>query len=210
MLTGVLAACTQDAPAVEEPEVTEAPAVEAEATEEPEEDKPVDANSLPREETLYYAGQQWGPVNGWNPLSNDMNNALCLTQSSGGSRTLMFETLYMYNMLDGSLTPLLADGDYVWNDDKTEMTVKLNQDAMWSDGTPVTAADVAYSFEANVRAGNSQAGLADFIESVTAVDDYTVLVKSAVTEDGVPKNPLNVISYLVQSFIMQKDWLETN
>ena len=29
----------------------------------------------------------------------------------------MFETLYMFNILDGKLYPLLADGDYVWNDD---------------------------------------------------------------------------------------------
>ena len=34
------------------------------------------ATELPRNETLYFAGQQWGSVNGWNPLSDDMNNAL--------------------------------------------------------------------------------------------------------------------------------------
>ncbi len=42
---------------------------------------------LPRNETLYFAGQQWGSVNGWNPLSDDMNNAMAVTQSAGGSRT---------------------------------------------------------------------------------------------------------------------------
>ena len=33
----------------------------------PEPPKPVDANTLPRNETLYSNGQQWGPVVGWNP-----------------------------------------------------------------------------------------------------------------------------------------------
>ena len=32
------------------------------------------AAELPRNETLYFAGQQWGSVNGWNPLSDDMIN----------------------------------------------------------------------------------------------------------------------------------------
>ena len=80
---------------------------------------------LPRSETLYFAGQQWGPVTGWNPLSDSMNNAMAITQGAGGSRTTMFETLYMYNMLDGSMTPLLADGDYTWNDARTEITCKI-------------------------------------------------------------------------------------
>ena len=45
---------------------TEAPAAPA-ATE-----APVDANTLPRNETLYFNGQQWGPVVCWNPYSSSM------------------------------------------------------------------------------------------------------------------------------------------
>ena len=83
------------------------------------------AEDLPRNETMYFGGQQWGPINGWNPLSSNMNNSMALAAAPRGSREIMFETLYMYNMLDGQLYPLLADGDYVWNDDLTEMTVKI-------------------------------------------------------------------------------------
>ena len=34
-----------------------------------------DEDALPRNETLYSNGQQWGPVVGWNPYSNSNNHA---------------------------------------------------------------------------------------------------------------------------------------
>ena len=165
---------------------------------------------LPRNETLYFAGQQWGSVNGWNPLSDDMNNALGVTQAAGGSRTIMFETLYMYNMLDGSLTPLIADGDYVWNDAHTEITVKIKPTAKWSDGTAITAADVAYTFETNVKLGNAKGnGYKPYIESVTAVDDQTVLIKAKLTEAGIPVNPLQLVCFVEECYVVQKAWIQT-
>ena len=98
-----------------------------------------EVTDLPRNETVYMGGNQWGSINGYNPLSSNMNNGLILSAAPRGTRTVMFETLYMYNALDGKLYPLLADGDYVWNDDLTEMTVKIKAAAKWSDGTALTA-----------------------------------------------------------------------
>jgi len=167
------------------------------------------ATELPRNETLYFAGQQWGSVNGWNPLSDDMNNAMGIAQSAGGSRTIMFETLYMYNMLDGSLTPLIADGDYVWNDDLTEITVKINPAAKWSDGTPITAEDVAYTYDTNVKLGNAKGnGYKPYIESVTALDDSTVLIKAKLTEEGSAVNPLQLVCFIEECYVMQKAWIQ--
>ena len=165
---------------------------------------------LPRNETLYFAGQQWGSVNGWNPLSDDMNNAMAVTQAAGGSRTIMFETLYMYNMLDGSLKPMIADGDYVWNDAHTEITVKIKPAAKWSDGTPITAQDVAYTFDTNVKLGNAKGnGYKPYVDSVTAVDDKTVLIKAKLTDAGVAVNPLQLICFLEECYVVQKAWIQT-
>jgi len=105
--------------------------------------KPVDANTLPRKETLYFNGQQWGPVVGWNPYSNNNNNALAISQQGDSARVVMFETPYLYNMLDGKVYPLLADGPFAWDAGMTAITFKLKAAAKWSDGTPVTAEDVA-------------------------------------------------------------------
>lgn len=164
---------------------------------------------LPRNETLYFAGQQWGSVKGWNPLSSDNNNAMALANSGGGSRIPMFETLYMYNMLDGSMTPLLADGDYVWNDAQTEMTVKLKAAAKWSDGTPVTAEDVAYSYDAYVKVGNGiGTGYAPYIDKIEVVDPSTFIIKAKLTEDGKATNPLMLLVFLGDAYISQKAWIQ--
>lgn len=97
----------------------------------------------------------------------------------------MFETLYMYNMLDGTMIPLIADGDYAWNDARTEITVKIKATAKWSDGTAITANDVAYTFDTNVKLGNAKGnGYKPYIDSVTAIDDSTLLIKAKLTDDG--------------------------
>ena len=167
-------------------------------------------SELPRNETLYFSGQQWGSVNGWNPLSDDMNNAMGVTQAAGGSRTVMFETLYMYNMLDGTMIPLIADGDYAWNDARTEITVKIKATAKWSDGTAITANDVAYTFDTNVKLGNAKGnGYKPYIDSVTAIDDSTLLIKAKLTDDGKAVNPLQMICYLGECYVVQKAWIQT-
>ncbi|HWR19376.1 MAG TPA: ABC transporter substrate-binding protein [Clostridia bacterium] len=210
MVMGVmLTACAPTATT----EPTQAPATEApvsEAPTEPTAEVVTPGGELPRNETLYFAGQQWGAVVGWNPLSNDNNNAMALADSAGGSRIVMFETLYMYNMLDGSKTPLIADGDPVWNADKTQMTVKIKAAAKWSDGTPITADDVAYTWACGVKYANSMGtGYGPYIASVEATDASTVVITSTLNEEGKPTNPLQLECFIVQAYIIQKAWLET-
>lgn len=55
---------------------------------------------------------------------------------------------------------------------------KLKQNVQWSDGTPFTAADVVftYQFVTNPEVGASTAGSYQIIDSVEAIDDYTVKV----------------------------------
>jgi peptide/nickel transport system substrate-binding protein len=189
-------------PATEEPAATEPPATEAPAGE-------ADPNALPRQETLYFNGQQWGPVVGWNPYSNSNNNAMAIAQQDN-ARVTMFETPYLYNMLDGKVYPLLADGDYAWNDDMTEITFKLKEAAMWSDGTPVTAEDVAYTWATHVKYNTpTGAGNLDYIENIEAVDPQTVVVKAKLGDDGKAINPLVVAQYLTNNYVIQKAWTET-
>lgn len=165
---------------------------------------------LPRNETLYFAGQQWGTVATWNPIGTNQNNAMACTAQAIGSRTVMFETLYMYNFMDGSLLPLLADGDFVWNDEMTEMTVKLKPAAKWSDGTAITSADVVKTWDVSVKIGNGTGtNYGSFISGIEAVDDLTITIKCALTDEGKPVNPLKVNEFLGNVFIAQKAWIET-
>ncbi|MBQ8094504.1 MAG: ABC transporter substrate-binding protein [Clostridia bacterium] len=167
-----------------------------------------ETTDLPRSETLYFGGQQWGPINGYNALSSNMNNSMVIASAPRGSRTVMFETLYMFNTLDGKLYPLLADGDYVWNDDLTQMTVKIKPEAKWSDGTPVTADDVVATWDACVLTKNgTYTGYAAYIDKIEAVDGAVVI--STTITDGKPTNPLQVLNFLSATYILQKDYLAT-
>jgi peptide/nickel transport system substrate-binding protein len=206
----VLVACG-GAPAAEEP-AAEVPAAEeptaAPAAEEPAVEEPADPNALPRNETLYFNGQQWGSVVCWNPYASNCNNAMAINQQDN-ARVLMFETPYLYNMLDGQVYPLLADGPYAWNDARTEITFKLNPAAKWSDGTPVTADDVAYTWEANVKYETGVGvGSSAFIDTIEAVDAQTVVVKAKLDDAGKAVNPLEVAHYLSNNYVIQKAWTQ--
>jgi peptide/nickel transport system substrate-binding protein len=165
--------------------------------------------TLPRNETLYFNGQQWGSVVGWNPYSNSNNNAMAIAQQDN-ARVLMFETPYLYDMLDGQVYPLLADGPYAWNDARTELTFSINQAAHWSDGTPVTAEDVAYTWATHVKY-NTPTGAAniDYIEDIVASDASTVVIKAKLNDEGMAVNPLLVAAYVSTNYVIQKAWTQT-
>ncbi len=181
--------------------------VEVEAPEEPMEAADI-AASLPRNETVFFNGQQWGSVVGWNPYSNSNNNAMAIAQQDS-ARVIMFETPYLYNMLDGQVYPLLADGPYEWNADRTEITFKLKPAAHWSDGSPVTAEDVAYTWATHIKYNTpTGASNVDFIEDIVAVDPQTVVVKAMLDADGNTINPLIVATYISSNYVIQKAWTE--
>ena len=164
---------------------------------------------LPREETLYFAGQQWGAVNSWNIVGTNQNNAMAIAGGAGGYRTTMFETLFMFNPLTGEKTGLLADA-YEWNDDLTEMTVSLKDAAHWSDGTPVTAADVVATWDVGVLTNNGTgAGNKAYIAGIEATGDKTFVIKTTLTEDGKPVNPLKVEDFICGTPIAQAAWIKT-
>lgn len=164
---------------------------------------------LPREETLYFAGQQWGAVNSWNIVGTNQNNAMAIAGGAGGYRTTMFETLFMFNPLTGEKTGLLADS-YEWNEDLTEMTVSLKDAAHWSDGTPVTAADVVATWDVGVLTNNGVgAGNKAYIAGIEATGDKTFVIKSVLSKDGQPVNPLKIEDFICGTPIAQAAWIKT-
>jgi len=165
--------------------------------------------TLPRNETMYFNGQQWGAVVGWNPYSNNNNNAMAIAQQDN-ARVLMFETPYLYDMLDGNVYPLLADGPYSWNDARTELTFGINPAAHWNDDTPVTAEDVAYTWATHVKY-NTPTGAAniDYIQDIVAADDHTVVIQAKLDDAGNTINPLLVEAYVSTNYVIQKAWTQT-
>ena len=164
--------------------------------------------ALPRDGTLYFNGWQWGSVACWNPYSSNCNNPMAIAPQDN-TRVTVFETPYIYNMFTDEQFPLLADGPYSWKDKRTEITFTIKTAPQWSDGTPVTADDVAYTWAANVTYSTT-VGLSykDYIDTIVAVDPLTVLVMAKLDQDGKTVNPLMVESYLSTSYVIQKAWTQ--
>jgi peptide/nickel transport system substrate-binding protein len=125
-----------------------------------------------RAETLFIAGLFWGAPTTFNPL-NPTVQWPC--QQNGDAQPLLYETLLGYNVLDGSLEPILAESHE--RADPATIAVKLHPDAKWHDGKPVTADDVIYTFELAKRHTAAWYSAAwNFITGITKDDGQTVRV----------------------------------
>ncbi|MDR1466769.1 MAG: ABC transporter substrate-binding protein [Treponema sp.] len=149
---------------------------------------------LPRNETLYFNGLQWGAPVALSPYHGNRNYTFLDAQ-----RQVVFETLFLYNPLDAKLYPQIGDS-YVWDGDNVIIT--LNKNVKFSDGTPLTAADVvnAYQLAKDYQVGSS--GYWSYINAVIAVDDYTVRI------EGNPAtiNPKYIEQSLSELYITSKKY----
>lgn len=90
--------------------------------------------------------------------------------------------LFTANPAEGSLQPELATShvDPTFNKDGWRVRVDLNPDLRWSDGTPITAHDLVFTFE-TVRAlslgGSWAEAFPETIESIHADDDHRVHIE---------------------------------
>lgn len=106
---------------------------------------------------------------------------------SGGTKdiesaSLVVEPLARYDET-GALTAWLAEeiptvGNGGVSEDLTSITWKIAPGILWSDGSPVTSADVKFTAEycMNPEGGCAQAAFFDGVESVDVLDDLTVKV----------------------------------
>jgi peptide/nickel transport system substrate-binding protein len=98
--------------------------------------------ALPRGETLYTSGKQWGPYTNFNALRPDYNT---------GVVGLLYETLFRYDPLKDAFIPWLATSGK-WQGKNFVVTVRNG--VKWNDGKPFTAGDVKFTFETGKLAGS--------------------------------------------------------
>ncbi len=89
---------------------------------------------------------------------------------------LMYQGLF-YESVDGEAAPLLAES-YEVSPDKLVYTVKLRQGVKFHTGQPMTAKDVAYSYNYIRDPKNGSPGAGDYtvITAIDAIDDSTVKI----------------------------------
>ncbi|MUV88894.1 ABC transporter substrate-binding protein [Halapricum sp. CBA1109] len=115
------------------------------------------------------------PTRSLNPLNRRTNGLEIAT-------SLLYDPLGRY--YDGQLQPWLAESWFWSSDDDDELIVRLKPDLQWHDGTPLTAADVAftYRFYSDATMGKSDTfapvpryqGRTDLVSSVRVANDRTV------------------------------------
>ena len=124
----------------------------------------------------------------WNSPSGVLNPLLVDDEYDGAILKFTFDTLLKYDK-ELNLVPNMAES-YEMSDDQLTLVFKLRQNIKWHDGEPVTAADVAFTFNSMAdpnytgpRYGDVEGlkgaaayhnGEADHIEGITVVDDYTI------------------------------------
>lgn len=163
----VLAACGTAATPTAAPSTGEETTAPTEETMAPTEEAMAAPASYPRDETLYVSGSAWGPPSTWNPFQPGS------LANTTGTLGFVYETLFSYDPPSGQLVPWLAEsGD--WSD-ATTYVVTLRDGLTWSDGEPLTAADVVFTIElAKQYPALWFSPLWDYLDSITADGDLTV------------------------------------
>ena len=107
--------------------------------------------SFPRNETLYTSGSAYSPPTNSQPPQRSRHYT--------GVQGLLYETLFLYDTHPQQYIPWLASSGR-WTSSNTYV-INVRPGVKWSDGTPLTSADVAYTInlaKANPAVGYSNLG----------------------------------------------------
>jgi peptide/nickel transport system substrate-binding protein len=138
LVVGLMAACTNS--------TSSSPAPSASAT--------GSLAGFPRSQTLYTSGTAYAPPSNWNPFN--------LGNFATGTQGLVYEPLFLYDPVNNKYDPWLATSG-TWSG--TTYTMQIRNNVKWSDGTPLTGADVAYSI--NLARTNKSDPYASNVATVT-------------------------------------------
>ncbi len=105
-----------------------------------------------------------------------LNPLIATDSASGEIAGWIFDALLAYDK-DGKIEPRIAES-YSFKDDTT-LIFKIRKDVLWSDGVPLTAEDVVFTYEliTSPKIYTPYASEFRYVKSVKVLDKYTVEVK---------------------------------
>ncbi|CAH1687580.1 Peptide/nickel transport system substrate-binding protein [Hyphomicrobiales bacterium] len=136
-----------------------------------------DLPKVPRNRTLISQG--WDFYNQVPSIDNFNPYAGVLLHQRNNLHYTVYESLFYTNHFTNELVPWIAES-YTYNKDFTELTVKLRDGVKWSDGKPLTAEDVVFTFDMLKGAAPEllfSSAIAEWVDSAKVVDPLTVAIK---------------------------------
>lgn len=146
---------------------------------------PAAAQSLkevPRNRTLISQG--WDFYNAVPSIDNFNPYAGVLLHQRNSLHYTVYEQLFYTNHFTNKLIPWIGES-YAYNDAFTEITIKLRDGVKWSDGKPLTAEDVAFTFDMLKGAAPDllfSSAIAEWVKSVEILNPLSL--KITLTKPG--------------------------
>lgn len=130
-----------------------------------------------------------GEMSVWAFGSFDSMNPYTLKGRAAGLSNVFFESLLTGTADEIGAAYCLLCESLTYPEDRSEVTFTLREGITFSDGTPLTAQDVVFSYEILLTKGlpSFRAQLAQKVESAEALDDRTVRF---VFKEGIPTRDL--------------------
>ena len=129
---------------------------------------------VPRNETIFMENSP-GPYTVFDSFNQRIPQG---NEFANGYNQIVVENLFLANFATGDIEPWLATG-YSYNDDYTELTINLRDNVKWNDGVAFSADDVVFTID-TLKANAALSGnapMAEFVDSATATDATTVVIK---------------------------------
>lgn len=143
------------------------------------------AQEFRRDETVFVTGAQWTPPSTWSPMSPSQTWG---TYSFGG---FLYLPLFQYVPGLDMWIPIIAERFEMTN--PYTLRVRIRSEAKWSDGKPITAYDVEYTYSLSMLLGTGPAaGSQLYVAGVKAISDREV-------EFYINNETLNYIMFLFYS-----------
>ena len=135
------------------------------------------ATSTPADSTTSNSPVRGGTLRmAWSADVISMDKTTTFDNNSVRVMEQIMEPLFQASADGTKLEPWLATG-YTISDDKKTYTIKLRTGVTFSNGAPMTAADVKFSIDEDTKTGDAGWGFINSaIDSVTATDDSTVTI----------------------------------
>ena len=93
---------------------------------------------------------------------------------------------------NGEPVPCLAE-DYSLSSDQLTWTIRLRRDVTFSDGVPLTSADVKYTFETMMINSQTYDPCFDGVSVIRCPDDYTVVITTDYVKGDMRLNPVPIL-----------------